>query len=72
MKSKKQKSRNIPNWIFKSQDDFSDVKPFLEVDYFSLSLFVVYEPYTLYYYTPNKYIEPSVSLYRLYNWKYIT
>ena len=72
MKSRKQRSYSIPDWIFSSKYDFSDVKPFLEVDYFSLSFFVLYEPYTTYYYTPTKLQEPHTSTYKLYNWKYIT
>lgn len=72
MKSRKQRSYSIPDWIFSSKYDFSDVKPFLEVDYFSLSFFLLYEPYTTYYYTPTKFQEPHISMYKLYNWKYIT
>jgi hypothetical protein len=72
MKNKKQRSLSIPDWIFFSKYDFSDVKPFIEVDYFSLSLFLIYEPYTTYYYSPINLSLPSTSIYRLYNWKYIT
>jgi hypothetical protein len=72
MKTKKQRSNLVPDWVFTTKYDFSDIKPFMEVDYFTLSLFVVYEPYILYYYPPTKLFSPNISIYRLYNWKYIT
>jgi hypothetical protein len=72
MKSKKQRSYVVPDWVFTSMYDFSDIKPFLEVDYFSLSFFLVYEPYTTYYYPPTNLTKPLKRIYRLYNWKYIT
>ena len=72
IKSKKQRSRVVPDWIFLSKNDFSDVKCFLEVDYFTLSFFVLYEPYTTYYYSPTQLLLPKNYVYKLYNWKYIT
>ena len=72
MKSRKQKSLNIPDWIFSTKYDFSDIKPFLEVDYFTLSFLVLYEPYINHYYTPVNLFYPRSNIYRLYNWKYIT
>ena len=72
LKARKQRSFNVPNWIFYSKYDFSDVKPFIEVDYFSLSFFIIYEPYINYYYSQLDFILPNVNIYRLYNWKYIT
>lgn len=72
LKARKQRSFNVPNWIFYSKYDFSDVKPFIEVDYFSLSFFVIYEPYINYYSSQSDFILPNVNIYRLYNWKYIT
>ena len=32
MKSRKQKSKSIPDWVFFTKYDFSDIKNFLEVD----------------------------------------
>jgi hypothetical protein len=72
MKSRKQRSYTVPDWIFSTKYDFSDVKPFIEVDYFTLSFFIIYEPYITYYYTPQTQISPRLNIYRLYNWKYIT
>jgi len=39
MKQRKQKSHYTPKWIFLVNFDFIDVKPFLEVDYLTLSFF---------------------------------
>jgi len=72
MKSRKQKSNTVPDWIFLTKYDFSDVKPFIEVDYFTLSFSLIYEPYLNYYYAPTNLLSPKINIYRLYNWKYIT
>ena len=72
MKLKKQRSYYTPNWIYLARYDISDVKPFLEVDYFTLSAFVLYEPFTTYYYTPDESPDFRPNIYRMYNWKYIT
>lgn len=72
MKLKKQRSYYTPNWIYLARYDISDVKPFLEVDYFTLSVFVLYEPFLTYYYTPDESPDFRSNIYRMYNWKYIT
>jgi len=72
MKVRKQKSQYTPNWIFNIRYDISDVKPFLEVDYFTLSVYMIYDPYLLNTYTFNTLNESRTNIYRLYNWKYIT
>ena len=72
MKLKKQRSYYTPNWIYLARYDISDIKPFLEVDYFTLSAFVLYEPFTTYYYTPDESPDFRPNIYRMYNWKYIT
>ena len=51
--------------------DFSDIKP-LEVDFFTLSCFVIYDYNRLTYYTPQDIKVIKLNLYRLYNWKYVT
>ena len=72
MKLKKQRSYYTPNWIYLARYDISDVKPFLEVDYFTLSAFVLYEPFMTYYCTPDESPDFRPNIYRMYNWKYIT
>jgi hypothetical protein len=52
MKTRKQKSFYTPNWIYNNQYDLSDNKPYLEVDYFTLSTFVLYDPMFFNYLSP--------------------
>jgi hypothetical protein len=72
MKTRKQRSRYTPNWIFNVRYDLMDVRPYLEVDYFTLSAFYIYEPYLISNYPMNEFFENRQHIYRLYNWKYIT
>jgi hypothetical protein len=72
MKKKKQRSRYTPNWIFNVRYDLIDVRPNLEVDYFTLSVFYLYEPYLINIFPINDLSEKRHNIYRLYNWKYIT
>lgn len=71
MKLKKQRSYYTPHWIYLARYDISDVKPFLEVDYLTLSAFILYEPYLTYYYSPDESPDFRPNIYRMYNWKYI-
>lgn len=71
MKQRKQRSRYTPKWIFLVDFDFIDVKPFLEVDYLTLSFFIVYDFRFFSFYKPERFTEEKYNLYRLYNWKYI-
>lgn len=72
MKQKKQRSNYTPNWITSSKYDFQDIKSFLEVDFMTLSLFVVYDYSYFYYYTPIDFKLINYNIYKMYNWKYLT
>ena len=72
MKLKKQKSYYTPHWIYLARYDISDIKPYLEVDYFTLTACMIYNPYMLNYYAPDDTPDWRPTIYRLYNWKYIT
>ena len=72
MKQRKQKSSHVPSWVYNSRFDMSDIKPNYEVDYFTMSSIVLYEPLLLDYYTPDDMPDHRHYIYRLYNWKYIT
>lgn len=67
MKNKKKRSNYIPNWIFLNQYDINDVRSYLEVDYFTLSIVIIYDPFFLSYITQNNVIDKKYSIYRLYN-----
>lgn len=72
MKQRKQRSRHVPLWVYNSRFDISDVKPNFEVDYFTMSSVMLYEPLLVDYYTPDDMPDHRHYIYRLYNWKYIT
>jgi len=72
MKRRKQRSNYTPNWIFNVRYDLNDIKPYLEVDYFTLSVVYIYEPYFINVFPIHDLAERRQQVYRLYNWKYIT
>lgn len=72
MKQRKQRSRHVPLWINNSRFDISDIKPNFEVDFFTMSSFMLYEPLLIDYYSPDDLPDQRHYIYRLYNWKYIT
>lgn len=67
IKLRKQKSYYTPHWIYLTRYDFSDVKPFLEVDYFTLSFFTIYEPFLFENFTPDDLPDARFNIYRMYN-----
>ena len=72
MKTRKQKSNYTPLWIHYTKYDISDIKPFLETDFFTMSSTLIYDNFMFDFYTPSWFIEDRQTIYRLYNWKYIT
>jgi hypothetical protein len=68
IKQRKQKSYYTPTWIYKNRFDFSDVKNFLEVDYFTLSAVILYTPYLLNYHSYDHQLDLKTNTFRLYNW----
>lgn len=72
MKLRKSKSYYIPKWISDVNYDYLDVKPFLEVDFFTLSVFCIYDYNNILYYSPDDIRIARYGIVRLYNWKYIT
>jgi hypothetical protein len=67
MKRRKQRSHYTPNWIFKVRFDFLHVKSFLEVDYLTLSVFIIYDFSFFYFFKPNFFYDNKQLIYRLYN-----
>jgi hypothetical protein len=72
MKTFKQKSLYTPNWVYNSEFYNNDIKPYIEVDYFSLSTIIIYEPFFFNYTISNDFYINKINIYKLYNWKYIT
>ena len=68
----KQSSNKLPKWIYTNKYRFYDVPNYLEVDYFTLSAFTIYDPFLITDFNPVNSREFRVSIYKNYNWKYIT
>jgi len=68
----KKKSYTMPKWILFNKNLFDDCANYLEVDYFTLSSFVLYEPFLWADINPYNLLEQKFSIINLYNWKYIT
>ena len=71
MKTRKQHSRYTPNWVYNNRFEISDIKPYIEVDYFSISAVVLYDPYIMDSHYATEQADTRTNIYRLYNWKYI-
>lgn len=72
IKLRKQKSFYTPDWVFLVKHDISDIKPFIETDFFTLSSYIIYDPSALSFSPPEDIITYRANTFRLYNWKYIT
>lgn len=68
----KKKSYSLPKWILYSKNIIDDIPNFLEIDYFTLSVFILYEPFNWNDLNNYNLIEQKFSIINLYNWKYIT
>ena len=65
-------SRNLPNYFFNLKYCYSDVPRCFEVDYFSLSLFVIHDQLRFERYLPRQQFRINYFTLNMYNWKYIT
>ncbi len=68
----KKRSYLLPDWVLFSKYTNSDVSKFLEVDYLTLSIFVLYEPFLWNDINPYTVLGTRFGIINLYNWKYIT
>jgi hypothetical protein len=68
----KKKSSTLPKWITFYQNMIDDVSKYLEVDYFTLSIFIIYEPFLWSDLNIYNIINNKFSIINIYNWKYIT
>ena len=65
-------SKNLPQWFFDLQYSQGDVPKYFEVDYFSLSIFVIHDQITSERWLPTKSNLYNPLTLNMYNWKYIT
>lgn len=68
----KKRSTHYAEWMLKNKRLIEDVSKFLEVDFLTLSIFIVYEPTTWAELTPYFVMETRYNVINMYNWKYIT
>lgn len=68
----KKRSNSLPKWILFSKNSFDDVAKYTEVDYFTLSAIILYEPFNWSDINTYNLIDQRFGIINLYNWKYIT
>jgi hypothetical protein len=68
----RQKSRRLPAHLVRNRDSFGDVAGFCEVDFFTLSLVILYEPQLFSDFNVHTIVDTRFGVINLYNWKYIT
>ena len=61
----------FPKWLLDSIFFKSDIPKYLEIDFFTLSIFLVYEPFFVNDFNPLTWKLHKFSVINLYNWKYI-
>lgn len=68
----KTRSYSLPKWILFSKNVTDDVIKYIEVDYFTLSIMIIYEPFLWSDINIYNIVDNKFSILNLYNWKYIT
>ena len=66
------KHKNLPIWVLNTYSFKTDIPKYLEVDYLTLSCFVLYEPFYLHEYIFLEKEQTPYAVFNMYNWKYIT
>ena len=64
--------RPLPYWFFDLQYTFCDIPKYFEVDYLTLSIFVLHERVFMEKWLPTKSSLADLTTVNMYNWKYIT
>ena len=68
----KQVSFSLPNWVLNYRTLNFDIPKYLEVDYLTLSVFVLYEPLMSSDVDDSPLVNDKNFILNMYNWKYIT
>ena len=72
LETKRTFRKKLPDWVLRKISVPYDIPKYVEVDYLTLSAFVLYEPFFANDFT-NIFQKFSRSpIYNVYNWKYIT
>ena len=64
--------KKLPWTFFHLQNGYVDILPYLEVDYFTLSSFVILDQRALKLHVPIRAYTLELNILNMYNWKYIT
>ena len=64
--------RELPSWFLNLQFAYSDVPKYAEVDYFTLSAFIINDNFASTQWFPSAAWAPDEVILNMYNWKYIT
>lgn len=67
----KQASNYIPDWVYRRRLRDWDLPKYVEVDFFTLSSFVLFEPMFASHFNRYTIFENQKLIYPMYNWKYI-
>ena len=67
----KSRTNNFPSWLLKNKETLEDIPKFLEVDFYTLSCVLIYEPFLWSDYDPSSILEVKFGVINMYNWKYI-
>nr|APW82433.1 rps4 [Laurentiella strenua] len=67
----KQRSSTLPLWILTNKNFNEDISKYLEIDYFTLSFFILYEPILIDEINPFNFVQLKFNVINLFNWKYI-
>lgn len=68
----KRRTKHYPEWILHNRYSIIDVASFLEVDFLTLSAFLLYEPSNRHDFSPYTVLGIRYGILNVYNWKYIT
>jgi hypothetical protein len=61
----------VPHWVQNIRFSREDVPKYVEVDFFTLSIFMLYTPYMLSDFSPLNMFDSRDRVINMYNWKYI-
>ena len=64
--------RRLPDWFYDLQYTYTDIPKYFEVDYFTLSIFLIHDNISQERWLPNRADQMNYSFINMYNWKYIT
>lgn len=67
----KKRTNNYPKWVLQNKNILEDIPKFLEIDFYTLSCFVIYEPFLWSELNPADLLHTKFGVINVYNWKYI-